>query len=921
MHAVIRWVACLAVVLIGSASVSVAQSHLNLFDAIERFQAAWGVDVSYASSTLDGLVTEWVGPVATDAESDLDVLLRGLRVTFHRPSSGTFFLEPLPEEISILTGIVRAQETGIPLRDVHISLVGTPEGTTSNRDGQFSLSTTPRSSARVAISHIGYHSDIREVELLADSTLSIEIWLSEWVIQGLPPVEVISTPLPSESLREVSVYPFEMDTRETEDLGQITGLGTSDLVRNLYDIVGVDIDLSTGDIHIQGGARGEHQFLLDGGKIFEPIHLGLFGVFNPFAIRQVTVHKAGFDVTLGSSTAGIINAEHSIDAVKAIVVQVDPISFNGRIASKMELGPATVSIMGAFRNSVWNRWWSNMRSESIDRLLKDWNRPDVFLMRASLYPLKRVFEHAYDRLINRLQIVPQPLLPDIYFDDLHAATKIEWADNKEAGFSWYQGHSTLEGKLLSAAADSTRIVSPDRHAWENQSMRIYWEQRLTDRFSWRTSWRRGNYELSHDYGGLDRQNSVHAAFNVYRYNAIKTSDQNSLMNNDIGVSIDYSSPQLHVRAGLDFSRSNHRFSIQHVFPRVLEHERKSRTSSGYAQQTWSPWPWTELTTGLRLTWLQVQDRFHLEPRAAILFKSPYRGGYGVSLRLATGVYYQFLNQFEIATISPSTIVPSTRFWLPIDETNRAPLAYHYSVDMAAQLWTYWRFGLEYYYKNQRRLYRIDYPLLWRQETDSPPITTINEFVTNTHGFAFGTAAELLRNGEKFDLELRYEYSGSRREYTFRNNRPVFLPVPWNIPRQFQTKVVVRPIPALEGTVRWRGAWGRKWGFQQTYYDLLGSSTDYIANFDGYSFTDPTAPGHELAPFSQFDLALAVLIRDRTGDSTLQLRLDVLNAFDRMNPAYRYLREQNEFEDENQNLTDEISHLLRRTFTFSAQLRW
>ncbi|MXY07708.1 MAG: TonB-dependent receptor [Rhodothermaceae bacterium] len=918
MRAVIRWGVCLAVVLIVSASVSVAQSHLNLIDAVERFQAAWGVDISYASSTLEGLRTKWAGPVATDAESDLELMLQGTCVIFTRQPSGTFILDP---PVSTLTGIVRARETGIPLRDVHISLVGTSEGTTSNLNGNFTLTTARCGPARIAVSHVRYQTVIREVELLSASNPLIEIWLSEWVIQARGPVEVIAPRIPPEPTLVRSPYPHGMDTRGPEDLRQTTGVGTFDVPGNLWDITGLYVDPSNSDIHMQGGGRGEHQFQLDGSKIFEPIHLGLFGIFNPFAISQVTVRKAGFGVTHGSYLAGIINAEHSIDATKAIELQVDPISFNGRIAKRIELGPARVSVMGAFRSSVWNRWWNNFRSESIDQLLRDWNRPDAFLMRASIYPLKRVFELGYNTLIDRLQTVPPPLLPDIYFNDLHAVTKVELTSNQEAGFSWYQGNSMLEGRLLSAATDSTSKVSPDRHDWENQSMRIYWRQNLTDQFSWSTSWRRGNYALSHDYGGLDRQNSVHAAFNLYQFNVTETSDQNSILNNDLGLSIDYSIPQLHLRAGWDLSWSNHRFSIQHVFPRVLEHERKSRTSSGYLQQIWSPWPWAELTTGFRLTWTKAQDRFHLEPRAAVLFKSPYTGGYGVSLRLATGVYYQFLNQFEIATISPSTIVPSTRFWLPIDETNRAPLAYHSSVDLSAQLWTYWQFGFEYYYKDQRRLYRIDYPMLWRQETGASPITAINEFVTNTHGIAFGTAAELLRNGDWLDLELRYEYSRSRREYTFRNNEPVSLPVPWNIPRQFQTKIAVRPIPLLEGTVRWRGAWGRKWGYQQTYYDLLGSSPDYIDNFEGYSFTNPTAPGHELAPFSQFDVALAAHIRDKAGNSLLQLRLDVLNAFDRLNPAHRYLREQNEFEDEDRSLTDEMSYLLRRTFTFSVQLQW
>ena len=264
MRAVIRWGVCLAVVLMGSASVSVAQSHLNLLDAVERFQAAWGVDISYTSSTLEGLATEWTGPVASDAESDLELMLQGTGVTFIRQPSGTFILE---SSVSTLTGIVRAQETGIPLRDVHIYLAGTPEeGTISDLNGNFTLTTTPRSTAKIAISHVRYQTVIREVELLADSTLLIEIWLSEFVMQGRE-IEIIAPRIPPEPTLVISPYPFEMDTRGPEDLRQITDMGTPEVPRNLGDIPGLYVDPSNSDIHMQGGGRGEHQFQLDGSNI------------------------------------------------------------------------------------------------------------------------------------------------------------------------------------------------------------------------------------------------------------------------------------------------------------------------------------------------------------------------------------------------------------------------------------------------------------------------------------------------------------------------------------------------------------------------------------------------------------------------------------------------------------------------------
>lgn len=920
MRVLICYVATLSAVLILGAPSSVAQSTFPLVDAVGYFQSIWSVDVSYASSTVHGRSTSWNGPVAADAESDLAYLLEGTGVTFSRQPSGTFFLVPLETQIAILTGKVRSIEDSTPLRGAHIALVGTEEGTVSDLFGEFVLVSQARNPARIRISHVGFLPQERELELYADSTLTVDFWLSEWIIQERP-MEITAPALTSDQPFMVSDRPFEMDTREQADLREITGMGTSDAVRSLRDVAGLYIDLNSSDIHVQGGGLGEHQFKLDGSAIFEPIHLGLFGIFNPFAIDQITIRKAGFDVEHGSFLAGVINAEHSLDSDRAVEVQIDPISFNARINSQMNLDETTLSLMGAYRTSIWDHWWSNLRSESVDDLLRDWNRPDEFLMRASIYPLKRVSEQGYNTLLSRLQKIPYPTLPEISFNDLHAAVKLDFQNGKEFGSSIYKGNSNLTGRLFSASTElDDKTVPPDRHEWENQSTRFYWQQNFTDRFGWYFSWRRSKYSLSHNYGGLDRQNSVHAAFNLYRYNSVETSDENGISNDDLNLSLHHTHNLGVFKAGLDLSWIHHHFSIQHVFPRVIDHERRSFISSGFIKQQWTPFPWIELSTGLRLTWLRVRDEWHLEPRTSLLLKSPYRGGYGISLRLSTGVYHQFLNQFEIATISPSTIVPSTRFWLPVDETHRAPMAYHYSIDLSAQLWTNWQFGFEYYYKDQQRLYRIDYPELWSQEVDSSAINRIDLFTTKTDGLAFGSSVELRRNGEKIHFALRYELSESKRDYTFRNNESVTLPVPWNVPRQLQLRTIIKPIPALEATIRWYGTWGRKWAYKQAYYDLLGSNINYAAKFDDYSFEDPTAKGHTLRPFTQVDLEIAAIIRDQSNHN-LQIRLNVLNAFDRMNPAYRYLRERQQFGSDQKILREETGYLISRTFSISAQLQW
>ena len=921
MRILICCVTILCIASFANLSESVAQSSTqSLIVAIKQFQTTWGVDVSYASTTLLDRSTEWTPSTGDTPESDLTNLLDGTGVTYFRHPSGTFFLQPQEIQSSTVVGRIQSQQSGSPLRGAHISIEGTSIGTTSDLQGQFILSAPAISSANIRISHIGYLTQNPTLDLIADSIHTLNVSLSEWIIEQRP-VEVTATALLDDFNASILERPYQMDIRESQQLRQVIGLGTPDVVRNLSDIAGLYIDVSTSDIHIQGSGLGEHQFKLDGSIVYEPIHLGLFGIFNPLAIETVTVRKAGFHAEHGSYLAGIISAEHSLTSDRALEIQLDPISLNARATSKMDLGSTHLSMIGAFRTSIWNHWWSSLRSESVNDLLREWNRPDQFLMVASIYPLKRVFQQGYNSLVSRLQPISAPTLPTIGFNDIHAAAKLELDGGDEIGTSIYTGNSEFEGRLQTAPLNSeSRIVPPDRHSWTNRSIRLYFDQSLTDRLSWRVSWRKGDYFFSHSYGGLDRQNSVHAAFNLYRYNSIETSDENGLSNHDLDVSLRHQHGWGQFQAGVNLSWVQHHFRILHVLPRVLDHERNSQISSGFLQQVFTPVPWAEITTGLRLTWLRISRDWHAEPRVALLLRSLYQDGYGVSLRLSTGVYRQFLNQFEIATISPSSIVPSTRFWLPVDETLSAPLSHHYSIDLSAQLWTHWQFGLEYYHKTQRNLNQIDYPNLWSQEVDSTAMTRIDQFVTPTSGLVYGTSLELRYLTEQLDFALRFERSESTREYTFRGQEPTLLPVPWNVPQQFQVKAMWTPTPAIEAMARWHGAWGRKWAYKRAYYDLLGSDIDYAAEFDDYSFDDPTAKGHHLAPFSQLDLGFAVNVRNSLARN-FQIRLDLLNALGRQNPAYQYLVEQAELGSDRTVLTDETSYLIGRSFTLSMQLQW
>lgn len=899
---------------------------LPLLDAVVQFQAAWGIDVSYAASDLLDQYSHWHRPVAQTPQQDLANLLSDTDITYTRLESGTYVLRKRqPEDTASLTGVITSAETGAPLRSVHVYIVGSSPliGTTTNREGHYVLSRLRPDSARIAFSHIGYASQEADVTLLAGITSVKSLSMQEWVITEMPPVEIVSAAITDLSPK-LRVLPS--DTRTTEALSDISGLGTADLIYNLDEFSGLRVDQNNSGIYIQGSGLGEHHFLLDGNPVFEPVHLGLVGAFNPFAISRLTVRKAGFDANQGSYLAGVIQAEHAvaqIDTMPPVEVQLDPLSFNTRLRSSLNLGRAHLSLMGAFRTSVWDSRWSDIRSSSIDQLLLSWNTPDLFLLRASLYPLKRVFPQTYDRYVNLLADVPPPAIPDIGFDDLHVAGNINFEQGSVVKFSWYRGRNYLRGRfpIADQVADTLISTPPEQHDWTNGNVRLSWSLPITNRTTLVGTFRRARYDLTHDYGGLDRQNSVTAAYNIVRYDVIPTFDENQIHSTTIAASLTHQYALGATDVGLEQKFSPHRFAVLHVFPRVLEHERRSVHTVGTVQNLLRPLPWLELTGGFRFTWLHAQHKLYSEPRFAAQLKTRYRGGYGASLRLSTGRYHQFTNQFEIGTISPSTIVPSTRLWLPVDETLIAPSAIHYSFDFSSQLWTYWALRVEYYYKDQQRLYRIDYPRLWRQgRTPNTEISTISEFVSLTYGRAYGTSVDFGTEMNRIGFGIRYEYSVSEREYAFRTGVRRMVSVPWNVPRQLQVRLRINLLKPLEFSAQWRSHLGRKWAYQRAYYDLLGTDVSQGLTFDAFDFRDPTAPGHELDGFQQLDLGLVASLRFQNG-ATAQFRLDVLNALNRSNPAYLYLREPSVIEDPQQKLVSEARYLLKRTHSISIRLSW
>jgi hypothetical protein len=261
---------------------------------------------------------------------------------------------------------------------------------------------------------------------------------------------------------------------------------------------------------------------------------------------------------------------------------------------------------------------------------------------------------------------------------------------------------------------------------------------------------------------------------------------------------------------------------------------------------------------------------------SIRFDHAGQGPGAWAIRATAGRYRQFLNQFDVPTYNIRALLPSVRFWLPVDEQLEPSEAYHLT---GAFLWTpnsNWELRMETYYKYQPRLLVLNFARTVLLENSQVIYSNPSDILTRAEGKAYGTAFVVQRRSDRFNLQLQYEYGVARRREKGRFNGN-WMPAPWSAPHRLYAALDWSPTSYLTATLRWQGIAGRTWGFRQAYYDYL--SPDPVTRFfDPFDVSRPDL--HQLPWFSQLDMGAGVAWY--VGSVRLQARFQLVNVLNREN---------------------------------------
>lgn len=173
-------------------------------------------------------------------------------------------------------------------------------GTVSNDYGFYTL-TLGRGPVQIHYSYVGYATQTVTFDLVRDTTLDIalrpDLRIEEAVVSarresGIAATKMSAVEIPMAAIRNTPVL-----------------LGEADVLKTIQLMPGVQGgNEGFSGVYVRGGGPDENLLLLDGISLYNAEHmLGLFSVFQPEAVKKVTLFKGSFPARYGGRTSSIID--------------------------------------------------------------------------------------------------------------------------------------------------------------------------------------------------------------------------------------------------------------------------------------------------------------------------------------------------------------------------------------------------------------------------------------------------------------------------------------------------------------------------------------------------------------------------------------------------------------------------------------
>ncbi len=213
-----------------------------------------------------------------------------------------FFLTILQGQNITISGLITDSKSNESLIGVSVYEKNTLKGVVTNQYGFYSLN-IPKGNYIINYSYLGY--ETQNIVINATTDITQNIFLQ-------PKEETLSEVLIENDPKQINIQNSEMSVNKLsiktiKELPVV--LGEVDVIKALLQLPGVtNAGEAASGFNVRGGAADQNLILLDEVTLFSSSHLfGLFSIFNPDAIKDLTLYKGGIPSRFGGRISSVLD--------------------------------------------------------------------------------------------------------------------------------------------------------------------------------------------------------------------------------------------------------------------------------------------------------------------------------------------------------------------------------------------------------------------------------------------------------------------------------------------------------------------------------------------------------------------------------------------------------------------------------------
>ncbi|HXB41580.1 MAG TPA: TonB-dependent receptor [Bacteroidia bacterium] len=716
-----------------------------------------------------------------------------------------------------------------------VAIKGKPIGTVTNADGMFTLLQVPTDTTTLVISYLGYkRTEFQLTPLLNKSSVLIEME------QQLNMITEIKVTAEREDLMAIGGENLGLVKMSPAKLNQLPNIGEKDIMRSFQLMPGVSAsNESSSGLYVRGGTPDQNLVLYDGFTVYQVDHLyGFFSAFNSNALKDVQLFKGGFESKFGGRLSSVTEITGKDGNQKNMNIGGDISLLSGNAFVEAPIGKK-FTFLGAFRRSY--------QGLIYNEIFRQYNTQQA----------QQTGRNNFASTVSS------------YFYDLNSKLTFRPTKKDILSLSVYNGTDKLDnGRNFTSSSGSFSAQIVDLTKYGNLGGSLKWSRKWNDKIY-------GNTLLSYSnfYSNRERSNSFSAINGV---GAVTTRKFGTFENNDLkdfSFKSDYifdlfSNHQIGAGVSATYFDILYNYS-QNDTSTILNRHNFGVLTSAYLQDKIKIADGKIIfVPGIRASYFSVTSAsqpYYYEPR----FSATYNITHRLSLKAATGKYYQFANQ----VVREDILNGNKNFWVLSDGQN-VPVgqAIHYVAGISYDMHDY-LFSVEGWYKDLSGL--TQHTLRFNT---SPTHENYSENFYKGTGYSQGL--EFLAQKKFGDFSGWVSYTMSKTRSLFNVYSPNYYASDQDVPNEFK----------IIGIYKWK-----KFSFSATW--IYASGRPYTAPSGAYSLTllDGTTQSYytvssknslRLPDYNRLDIAATYQFKNDQGREYGSIGFSIFNLYNRRNVWYK-----------------------------------